>query len=136
MKYLLDTNVLSETRKLKADAGVISFLQASEASSLFLSVLTMGELRKGVVAKRRNDPAAAKSLAAWVDGIEYSFADRLIGIDASIARLWGEWSGDRPRAVVDTLLAATAAIHGLTLVTRNLRHVQGLRLRLLNPWKD
>jgi toxin FitB len=133
--YLLDTNVLSETRKSKPDTGVTSFLPTVEPSSVYISVLTLGELRKGVAAKRRRDPGAAKALAAWVDGIEFSFADRVLGIDAAIARLWGEWSGDRPRAVIDTLLAATASVHGLILVTRNLRDVQGLRVKLLNPWK-
>ena len=65
----------------------------------------LGELRKGVVTKGRNDPVAAKSLATSVDSIEFSFADRPVGIDAAIARLWGDWSGDRLKAMVDTLLA-------------------------------
>ncbi len=136
--YLLDTNVLSETRKKKADAGVISFLEAADASSLFISVLTLGELRKGVAAKKLKDPDpdAAKRLAAWVDGLEFSFADRILGIDAATARLWGDWSGQRPRPVVDTLLAATAVLHDLTLVTRNLRDVRGIPVKLLDPWKE
>jgi toxin FitB len=131
--YLLDTNVLSETRKKRPDAGVISFLQSSESSALYISVLTLGELRKGVIEKKRTDPVAAQSLATWVDGFEWGFADRILGIDATIAKLWGE-SGDRPRAVVDTLLAATAILHKLTLVTRNVRHVRGLPIKVLNPW--
>jgi toxin FitB len=136
--YLLDTNVLSETRKKKADAGVISFLQAAEASSLFISVLTLGELRKGVAAKKFKDPDpdAAKRLEAWVDGLELCFADRILGIDAATARLWGDWSGQRPRPVVDTLLGATAVLHDLTLVTRNLRDVRGIPVKLLDPWKE
>ena len=136
--YLLDTNVLSETRKRRADTGVISFLEAAEASSLFISVLTLGELRKGIVAKKLKDPDpdAAKRLGAWVEGLEFSFADRILGIDAATARLWGDWSGQRPRPVVDTLLAATAVLHELTLVTRNLRDVRGIPVKLLNPWKD
>lgn len=134
-EYLLDTNVLSETRRKKANPGVISFLESAESSTLYISVLTIGELRKGVAAKKRADPAAAKVLGSWVDGLEYSFADRLLGIDAAIARLWGEWSADRPRPVIDTLLAATAVAGGLTLVTRNTRDLQGLKVSLLNPWK-
>jgi toxin FitB len=133
--YLLDTKVLSETRKKKPDSGVIAFLQNADSSALYISVLTLGELRKGVIEKRRADPAAAQSLATWVDGFEWSFADRILGIDAAIARLWGEWSGERPRAVVDRLLAATAMQHKLTLVTRNVRHVRGLPIQVLNPWK-
>jgi hypothetical protein len=136
LEYLLDTNVLSETRKKKADAGVIAFLQAAEASTLYISVLTLGELRKGVAKKKREDAEMAKRLADWVDGLEYSFADRILGVDAATARLWGDWSSERPRPVVDTLLAATAVLHGLTLVTRNVRDVRGIAVKLLDPWKE
>jgi len=105
---------------------------------LFISVLTIGELRKGIAGKklRDPDPNAASRLAAWVEGLEISFADRILGIDAAIARLWGEWSGERPRPVVDTLLAATAVHHDLTLVTRNLRDVRGIEVKLLDPWNE
>lgn len=133
-KYLLDTNVLSETRKKKADPGVLAWLQAVDSDSLYISVLTIGELRKGVAAKLRTDPAAAKALAAWVEGLEFGFVDRVLDIDAATARLWGDWSGDRPRPVVDTLLAATAVLHSLTFVTRNTRDVRGIQVRLHNPW--
>jgi len=132
--YLLDTNVMSETRRKKADLGVMAFLESANSASLFLSVLTIGELRKGVAAKMRTDPATAKSLAAWVEGLEFGFADRILGIDAATARLWGDWSGDRPRPVVDTLLAATAVQHGLIFVTRNTRDVDGIQVKLHNPW--
>lgn len=134
--YLLDTNVLSETRKKKADPGVLAFLEAADSASLYLSVLTIGELRKGVALKKRTDPVAAKILAAWVEGLEFGFADRILAIDAATARLWGDWSGDRPRPVVDTLLAATAVLHGLTFVTRNTRDVQGIDVKVHNPWTE
>ncbi|MGA2752953.1 MAG: type II toxin-antitoxin system VapC family toxin [Terracidiphilus sp.] len=132
--YLLDTNVLSETRKKRADPGVMAFLEAADSDSLFMSVLTIGELRKGVAARMRADPAAAKSLSAWVEGLEFGFADRILGIDAATARRWGDWSGDRPRPVVDTLLAATAVEHGLIFVTRNTRDVEGIPVKTHNPW--
>lgn len=134
--YLLDTNVLSETRKKKADAGVLAFLEAADSALLYISVLTIGELRKGVAAKRRTDPAAAKSLAAWVEGLEFGFADRLLDVDAATARMWGDWSGDRPRPVVDTLLVATAVLHGLTFVTPNTRDVRGIQVKVHNPWVE
>ena len=138
ISFLLDTNLLSETRKPKPDPGVVAFLQSAEPSSVFISVLTLGELRKGVAAKKIKDPnpAAARQLAAWIEGLELSFADRILGIDAATARLWGDWSGQRPRPVIDTLLAATAVPHDLTLVTRNLRDVRGIPVKLLNPWTD
>lgn len=132
--YLLDTNVLSETRKKKADPGVMAFLEAADSASLFLSVLTIGELHKGVAAKERTDPITARTLAAWVEGLEFGFAERILSIDAATARLWGDWSGDRPRPVVDTLLAATAVEHSLTFVTRNTRDVEGIPVKTHNPW--
>lgn len=132
--YLLDTNILSETRRKHPDAQVISFLSTTDSSVLYISVLTLGELRKGVTQKKRIDPNYAKKLAAWVDGLEYSFADRIIGIDAATARLWGELSAHRPRPVIDTLLAATAIVHNLTFVTRNTSDVRDTKAKLLDPW--
>jgi predicted nucleic acid-binding protein len=135
LQYLLDTNVLSETRKKQAHERVISFLSAAESSALYISVLTLGELRKGVALKTRSDPDAGKKLAGWVDGLEFSFADRILGIDAATATLWGELSAQRTRPVIDTLLAATAIVHELTFVTRNTSDVQGIELKLLDPWQ-
>lgn len=134
--YLLDTNVLSETRKRVPDPGVIAFLRMAETSQLFLSVLTLGEFRKGVWAKKREDASTAAVLLAWVDGLEASFADRILNLDLAIAQLWGEWSSQRPRSTVDTLLAATAAVRELTFVTRNVRDVADLPVKILNPWQE
>jgi predicted nucleic acid-binding protein len=133
--YLLDTNVISETRKLRADHGVITLLSAADATKLFLSVLTLGELRKGVAAKRRADPVAADALAAWVDGIETTFADHVLPVDVATARHWGELSASWSIPVIDTLIAATAISHGLTLVTRDARDVRSTGVPLLDPWR-
>ena len=135
LQYLLDTNVLSETRRKQADEQVMSFLSQAEPSAIYISVLTLGELRKGVARKRRTDPQSANTLDSWVEGLELSFADRILGIDPAIAKLWGELSAQRPRPVVDTLLAATAIVHELTLVTRNGSDVQDIPVKLLDPWK-
>jgi predicted nucleic acid-binding protein len=135
MKYLLDTNVVSETRKSSPNAGLLSFLAETDPSVLYIGVLTLGELRKGVAMKHRSDPATANGIAGWVDGLEFSFADHIVGIDATTARLWGELSAERPRPVVDTLLAATAIAHEMTFVTRNGADVNDIpRLSLLNPF--
>jgi hypothetical protein len=133
--YLLDTNVISETRRTHADSGVMAFLSAADAAGLFLSVLTLGELRKGVAARRRTDPVAADRLGAWVDAIETSFADRVLSIDAATARRWGELSAGRSMPVIDTLIAATAISRGLTLVTRNARDVESTGVPLVDPWQ-
>jgi toxin FitB len=134
--YLLDTNVISETRKTQPHPKVLSFLSSAPRGSFYLSVLTLGELRKGVVMRKAADPSAARALAAWVEGLEISFSDRIIPIDAAIARLWGELSAQRSLPVVDTLLAATALAHKLILVTRNTADVEDTGVRILNPWKS
>lgn len=134
INYLLDTNVLSETRKKQPDQKVIAFLTNANGMTLYISVLSLGELRRGVAQKLRTDPVAAQALSGWVDGLELSFADRILGIDAATARLWGELSAQRPRSVVDTLLAATAAVHQLTFVTRNTRDVWDVDVRVHDPF--
>jgi hypothetical protein len=132
--YLLDTNVVSETRKSRADPRVIDFIEAERGERLFLSVLTLGELRKGVVARRRTDAVIADRLAVWVDEIEARFADRLLPLNVMAARIWGELSAGRSLPVVDALIAATAIVHGLVLVTRNTRDVTATGVTVLDPW--
>ena len=132
--YLLDTNVLSETRKKRPHAGVAAFLARVPARSLFTSVLVVGELRKGVAVKRPTDPVGADALADWVDVIETHFADRVLPVDTAAARVWGEWSAGRVLPIIDTLLAATARVHGFVLVTRNVRDVSATGIPVTNPW--
>ena len=135
-RYLLDTNVLSETRKKSADPNVISFLSSADSTGIFLSVLTLGELRKGVALKQHSDAVAASQLAVWVEGLQTHFSKRILSIDAATAKLWGDLSAQRPRPVIDTLLAATAITHDLTLVTRNTRDVEDTGVRFLDPWSQ
>jgi toxin FitB len=134
--YLLDTKVISETRKSRAHAAVLSFLSSVASGSLYLSVLTLGELRRGVTMRRKMDPAMARILSAWVEGLEISFSDRILPVDTATARLWGELSAQRSMPVVDALLAATALVHKLVLVTRNAADVEGTGVEVLNPWKS
>lgn len=133
-QYLLDTNILSETRKKQADEKVVAFLTSADPSSIYISILTLGELRKGVAQKRRTDPATAAALAAWVDGLEFGFANHILAVDTATAKVWGELSAQRPRPVIDTLLAATAIVHELTFVTRNTSDVDDIDMTLLNPF--
>ncbi len=117
MSFLLDTNVLSETGKRLPYQNVITWLQQRDQTELYISVLTLGELAKGIARRRKTDQPAAASLAHWLDGIELLFSDRIIAIDPAIAGVWGELHADRNLAVIDSLLAATAKVHDLTLVT-------------------
>jgi predicted nucleic acid-binding protein len=132
--YLFDTNVISEIRNIRADPQVTAFLEVTSGERLFLSVLTLGELRKGVAARRRIDAPMADRLAAWVDEIERTFTDRVLPLDAPAARIWGELSAVRSLPVVDTLIAATAIMRGLTLVTQNPRDVAATGVAVLDPW--
>ncbi len=134
-RYLLDTNIVSETRKTLAAPGVAAFIRAAQSTALFISVLTLGELRKGVAARRRTDAISAGRLGIWVDGIETTFADRVLPVDAAVARIWGELSAGRSLPVIDTLIAATAMAGGLTLVTRNTRDFTAIGVPLLDPWQ-
>jgi predicted nucleic acid-binding protein len=133
-RYLLDTNILSETRRKRADERVLAFLANATPTALYLSCLSLGELKKGVALKMKSDPSAARAIEGWVDGLETNFADRILAVDTASAKLWGEWSAQRPRPVVDTLLAATAVVHELVFVTRNESDIQDLPVKVLNPW--
>jgi len=134
VQYLLDTNVVSEMRKTQRNEQVLSFVDSVDASALFISVLSLGELRRGIEIKKRSDLVAAEVLERWVDGVERDYVDRLLGVDLATARMWGELSADRTRPAIDTLLAATAILRGMTFVTRNTVDVEGINVRVLNPW--
>jgi predicted nucleic acid-binding protein len=135
-RYLLDTNILSETRKRLPNERVLTFLSNASPATLYLSCLSLGELKKGVALKMKSDPASAKAIQGWVDGLEANFADRILCVDTASAKLWGEWSAQRSRPVVDTLLAATSVVHGLVFVTRNESDVHDLPVKVINPWRN
>ena len=132
--FLLDTNVISESRRNRPEPNVTAFLRSLRGKLVFLSVLTLGELRKGVAGKRMSDPGRADRLSEWIDSIEALFAGRLLSVDAAVARVWGELSARRSLPVIDTLIAATALAHNLSLVTRNTRDVKATGVSLIDPW--
>ena len=137
MSYLLDTNVVSELRKGKrANRGVLEWFASVDPEDLFLSVLVAGELRQGVERLRLRDPAQAEPLERWLTTMVSDYASRLLVIDAQVAALWGRLNVPDPIAAVDGLLAATALVHGLTLVTRNVRDVERTGVATLNPFVE
>lgn len=135
MSYLIDTNVLSELRRKQPDPHVVAWLQARPRQSLFLSVLTLGEIRKGLEGVA--EPDRRQSLLDWLEvELPNYFVGQVYGIDAHTADRWGRLMAQagRPLPAIDGLLAATALQHDLTLVTRNTKDIAGLEVRLINPW--
>lgn len=133
-RYLVDTNVVSELRRPRPDPGVVRWLEGARGDDLFLSVLTIGEIRLGIVRLERRDPVRAEALAAWLAGLEAGYADRILPVTAAVAHRWAVLNADRPLPVVDALLAATAAEHDATLVTRNVADLAGVDVPLLDPF--
>ena len=135
MSYLLDTNVLSELRRKNPDPGVVEWFTNRPASTLFLSVLTLGELRKGI--EEILDPIRSAALTDWLEtDVSSFFTGRILAIDAELADTWGRLTANHPSSLpaIDSLLAATAAKHGLSIVTRNARDFEGLGIKVINPW--
>lgn len=134
---LLDTNVVSELRKQdRMDPGLREWWADNQGSQLWLSVLVLGELRRGVELLRRRDEIAAQTLDSWLAGLVDEFADRILAVDESIAEVWGRAGVPDAVPVIDGLLAATALVHDLTLVTRNVADVERTGVSVLNPFSQ
>ncbi len=134
--YLIDTNIISEVRKGDRCDPQVSALYASIADDdLFLSTLVLGEIRKSIELTRPRDAGKAGALERWLRSVEAGFEGRILGIDNAVSDQWGRLGAIRPIPVIDGLLAATAMIHGLTLVTRDDRDVAGLGAAVLNPFR-
>ncbi|MEO8684769.1 MAG: type II toxin-antitoxin system VapC family toxin [Devosia sp.] len=134
MSYILDTNVVSETRKRRASPFVLEFLKSINGELTYISVLTLGELRRGVVGAEVASPEMAAEFLQWLLDIEQDFADTTCEITAEIAYRWGEITVGRTRPAIDSLIAATALVNDFTVVTRNVRDYRELGLRVINPW--
>ena len=132
---LLDTNVVSELRKgRRADPQVLAWLDEEPAEGLFLSVLTVGEIQRGVLLVSRRDPAQGQRLDLWLQQLLAASSGRVLPIDEETARIWARLMTPSPRPVVDALLAATALRHGLRLATRNVRDFVGTGVDLVDPF--
>ena len=136
MGLLIDTNILSELRKSRGPhPNVAAWFASVEESDIFLSVLVVGEIRRGIENVRQRDDAAARRLERWLIQIESRYADRILPITRDIAERWGKLSSPDPLPVVDGLLAATALVHQHTLVTRNIKDVGRTGVPVLNPFE-
>lgn len=134
MNFLIDTNVTSEPRRPKPDSNVLDWFNRTDQAEVFISVLTLGELARGSAKAARRDAATGLRLQSWIDEINADFVDRIIDVDREIAALWGKLMSPRTLPVIDGLLAATALVRGMTLVTRNVRDFSDTGVAVLNPW--
>lgn len=135
MNYLVDTNVLSELRKRnRAESNVVAWFRERKAQELFLSVLTVGELRQGVERIHRRDPTSARMLETWLRRTVDEFGNRIIGVDQAIAERWGRLGIPDPIPAIDALIAATALERNLVVVTRNVKHMARTGARHVNPF--
>lgn len=134
MNYLLDTNVLSEARRPQGDEGVRAWISSVSADDLYLSVLVIGEVRRGIERLARRDPDQAGVYEAWLATVSRDYADRIVPVDAEAADEWGRMSVPDPVPIVDGLMAATAKVRGMTFVTRNTADVERTGVALLDPF--
>jgi predicted nucleic acid-binding protein len=134
LSFLLDTNAVSEIRRGR-DPHVRAWADAVDDVNLHLSVLTLGEIRTGIDRLRDQDPPQADVFARWLSELRTRFAERILSVDIRVADEWGRLNAIASRSTVDSLIAATAHVHDLTVVTRNTKDFQGCNVPLLNPWE-
>ncbi|MFJ5256322.1 PIN domain-containing protein [Pseudomonas koreensis] len=135
--YLLDTNVISELRKPQADANVVSWAKGVIAPRLYISAITLKELETGVLRMERRDPAQGKLLRSWLTRhVIPAFEARILPVDAAVALRCASLHVPDQANESDALIAATALVHGLTVVTRNVGDFRSSGVTLINPWEQ
>ena len=132
--FLLDTVVISELRKADRNIGVVEWISGKQDSELFLSALTIGEIRRGICLQEQKDYQFASRLSEWLDSILHFYGERILPVSTSVAMEWGNISAQTGNASADNLIAATAKIHHLTVVTRNIKHFSSTGIPCINPW--
>lgn len=118
------------------DARVAAWAETSDRRTWHLSVLTLGEIRKGIEKLRPRDAKRAAAFDSWLEALRTEFVDRLVEVDAEVAEEWGRLNAGDPRPTVDSLIAASARVHGMTVATRNVADFEPLGVSLVNPWAD
>ena len=131
--FLLDTDVLSALRRPDRTPTIANWLSSRRTVDLHLSVVSIGEIERGIAQQRARDAAFAEALASWLDRVLRLYGDRILGLDAPTARRWGQLSASIGHQGADLLIAATALEHGLTVVTRNVRHYEPTGVSVLDP---
>jgi predicted nucleic acid-binding protein len=132
--YLVDTNVVSELRKRAPERAVASWRDSVTADELYSSVLVVGEIRQGIERLRSRDGKQAADLERWLGKLKLEFEDRILPVTTAVAEAWGRIAAPKPLPAIDGLLAATALVHGLVLVTRDADRLEQTGIPVLNPW--
>lgn len=132
---LLDTVVLSEIRKIRPSAKVVKWLEQQQDSDLFISVVSLGEIERGIEKKRKTEPEFAQELTRWLEDLLRLYGDRILPVTAPVARKWGLLSAQLGHEGADLLIAATALGQGLTVATRNVRHFAPTGVATIDPFK-
>lgn len=130
--YLVDTNVISEARRGTPQA--VNWMRSVDPQAIFLSVLTLGEIMRGIALKQKSDTSAAGHLAEWLRKLRHQHVERILPITDQIAVEWGRIAAIRPRGDIDGLIAATAIVHDLAVVTRNVDDFNDTAADVINPW--
>ena len=133
--YLLDTDVLSALRRRERHPGPVRWVVSQRTADLYLSVVTVGEIERGITQQQRRDPSFAQELAVWLDRVLAWYGDRILLVDTATSRRWGRLSATLGHDGADLLIAATALEHGLTVVTRNIRHFEPTGVSVVNPFE-
>ena len=135
IRYLLDTNVISELRKTKPHGAVVAWLETLAIEQIFLSAVTMGELQAGVELTRRHDAAKAREIESWLTSVEMSFA--FVSMDPACFREWSRLMAGKPDTLrEDAMIAATARVHGFCVATRDEKDFKHLGVEIINPFKS
>jgi len=132
--FLIDTVVLSELRKSQRDPSLVTWLEGQRAADLFVSVISIGEIDRGIARQRATNPAFAAALAAWLDRVLSLYGERILAFDLQTARRWGLLSAALGNDSADLMIAATALQHGLTVVTRNVKDFEPAGVAVLDPF--
>ena len=131
--FLIDTDLLSALRRRERNPGIVQWVSKQRTTDLFLSVVSVGEIERGIARQHGCDPGFARDLAGWLDSVVRLYGERILAVDLSAARRWGRLSGALGHESADLLIAATALEHGLTVVTRNVRHFEPIGVPVLDP---
>jgi predicted nucleic acid-binding protein len=136
MRYLLDTNIISELRKKQPNENVVSWFNQIHPSQLYLSSLTIGEVRAGALKKAKTDKRSGDLLLKWVNNLVRDYQEQILGIDLEVSEEWANLLAIDSTNAIDSLLAAQAISMNLVLVTRNIKHFKMFDIKLLNPFED